>query len=554
MDSRLYPRLWPKKPTYVQKNWDVKMGKFVANKVRKKTEKEKKASSPEMSPILSCIAVKRPPQVDGRLDDTCWQEFPVPTRFISQDTKGLADAPTYVYTVYDRNNLYLAFYCTEPYSDRIKIKGGQPDGPVWRNDSLEIVIDADKEDKDQKVDYRFVTDVAGTKYDAKITYSEDKEKEEKGWNSRWSVRTGLQQGVWTAEVAIPFSDLGIEKVEESDTLPLNFIRHRHAKEEESLWCPGENLLGRLVFRRASFIGRVLPAEEGEFDLSKENTIGMEVENRTSAGEDVVAQAVLFSAEDGSKGSTTSKELTVKKKEKKPVTLNYKIGGAGTYYLALSVTGKEEKTPYYQILLPVGLTDSAFVQRWLLAGPFPNPGGRAENSSGGPISPGCKGWDFDFLAGLGGEANIEPKKGMDCSTFIDRFQNEQPRWPGKWKADKVEWFVYQGKGGEIDFTKIFSPATYVVGYAACYIISPDERDVLVKLGSDDGYKLWFNHQIVASLHEHRGSAPDQNTHPVHLQKGTNLLLLKVDQDFGGFNFYLRVSDLKGRAVSDLKFSP
>ena len=77
---------------------------------------------------------------------------------------------------------------------------------------------------------------------------------------------------------------------------------------------------------------------------------------------------------------------------------------------------------------------------------------------------------------------------------------------------------------------------------------------MKLGSDDGYKLWFNHQIVASLHEHRGSAPDQNTHPVHLRKGTNLILLKVDQDFGGFNFYLRVSDLKGRAVSDLKFSP
>ena len=198
--------------------------------------------------------------------------------------------------------------------------------------------------------------------------------------------------------------------------------------------------------------------------------------------------------------------------------------------------KTEKIP----ALPVGLKKDDFIKNWLICGPFPNPGGRSKNinskkhstdSKGWMYGVKCSGWNRDFFKAIGGEMSLLPDKGMKVSFWKKRY---------KWRPLK-------SKNARIDFTKVFSKSEHVIAYAACYVYSNEEKGYLIKLGSDDGYKLWANHKLTALLHVHRGSKPDQNSHQVLLHKGWNSILIKVCQDIGGFNFYLRLTDLEGYSV-------
>jgi hypothetical protein len=83
------------------------------------------------------------------------------------------------------------------------------------------------------------------------------------------------------------------------------------------------------------------------------------------------------------------------------------------------------------------------------------------------------------------------------------------------------------------------------YCACWLDADADKEVEVRVGSDDGYKLWINHQLVAEVHEYRAMEMDQETHKVKLNKGKNLILIKVDQDTGEYQFMLRVVGADGK---------
>ena len=85
------------------------------------------------------------------------------------------------------------------------------------------------------------------------------------------------------------------------------------------------------------------------------------------------------------------------------------------------------------------------------------------------------------------------------------------------------------------------------YCACWLDSDADKDVEIRVGSDDGYKLWINHKLIATVHEYRAMEMDQETHKVKLNKGKNLLLIKVDQDTGEYQFMLRVVGSDGKAT-------
>ena len=86
---------------------------------------------------------------------------------------------------------------------------------------------------------------------------------------------------------------------------------------------------------------------------------------------------------------------------------------------------------------------------------------------------------------------------------------------------------------------FSPVQFVIGYAACYLESDKEQDCIIATGSDDGIKVWLNHKLIASHHVFRMCGKDDDKNKAHLKKGKNLLLLKVDQDYADYGFFLRI---------------
>jgi hypothetical protein len=172
-------------------------------------------------------------------------------------------------------------------------------------------------------------------------------------------------------------------------------------------------------------------------------------------------------------------------------------------------------------------EQGFVANWLICGPFPNPGERPDNT----------GFGTDYLKNYGGEAAFTPTNGMEIK--IDG-------------GAAVKFLPYATTGtdiifGDVPHLKIESNQEKILVYCACWLDSDADKDVEVRVGSDDGYKLWINHQLISEQHVYRAMEMDQETHKVKLNKGKNLLLIKVDQDTGEYQFMLRVVGADGKAA-------
>lgn len=153
------------------------------------------------------------------------------------------------------------------------------------------------------------------------------------------------------------------------------------------------------------------------------------------------------------------------------------------------------------MAPVPLKPGDFVLRWHLRGPFPNP------ASSTPLG--------------------------DESAFA-----RKPVFDSEWKAVTLD----PGRFGD-NFHDHLGAGDNCFAYAIAAVESPIDQDAKILLGSDDGYTLWLNGEIVgADMDVGRGVTPDQDRVPVSLRKGRNLVMLKVTQGVGGWGFCVRFAAL------------
>jgi len=173
----------------------------------------------------------------------------------------------------------------------------------------------------------------------------------------------------------------------------------------------------------------------------------------------------------------------------------------------------------------------FIRNWLFAGPFPNPGGRPEGDENAKAS--CKGFAADLLKG---EAAYVPKAGM-----------EVPKEGG----GTVVWKAITSDADMVDMTGLMDSTDNTVIFAACWVEIEKDADVEIRIGSDDGNKLWVDNKQVAVVHEHRAASADQDNHKMKLTAGKHLVMIKVDNDWGGYSFCLRVVTADGKKVPNMK---
>ncbi|MBM3211559.1 hypothetical protein FJZ33_05020 [Candidatus Poribacteria bacterium] len=123
-----------------------------------------------------------------------------------------------------------------------------------------------------------------------------------------------------------------------------------------------------------------------------------------------------------------------------------------------------------------------------------------------------------------------------------------------KAGKVKWQNIDDKSndGILDFDSIFTPNISVLAYALVDVISPNDRKAQLRIGSDDGVKVWLNGQIVWTNPSPRSLQIDQDIVPIELKKGRNRLLFKVDQGDGNWGLAARITDENGQALDDLQY--
>jgi len=104
---------------------------------------------------------------------------------------------------------------------------------------------------------------------------------------------------------------------------------------------------------------------------------------------------------------------------------------------------------------------------------------------------------------------------------------------------------------IDLHKMFKDNQWKVAYALARVTSPTEREVQLRVGSDDDVKLWLNGEEILSKNVPRSAEIDQDIVSVTLKSGINDILVKVCNRTVDWGFYLRITDMAGNPYNDLQ---
>ncbi|MBI4535557.1 MAG: DUF2961 domain-containing protein [Ignavibacteriae bacterium] len=191
-------------------------------------------------------------------------------------------------------------------------------------------------------------------------------------------------------------------------------------------------------------------------------------------------------------------------------------------LRFVVKGKEKKSIGYAVGLDAFVLEPhrKYIPEWYMIGPFPNE--RDAN-----------------LKRMGLDSVYPPETEIDLKkTYVGVDQQ-----PVRWTLDQTP------ANGRMDLYK-YDPYELVVVYALTYISSPRDQTVPLLLGTDDGVKVFLNDVEIHRVLKIRVAEPDQDRVPLALKKGWNKLLLKIENNFGGYNFYARMLDPEGA----LRFGP
>lgn len=175
-------------------------------------------------------------------------------------------------------------------------------------------------------------------------------------------------------------------------------------------------------------------------------------------------------------------------------------------------------------ITTNLEFNAFIKDWLIIGPFDNC--TTCSTVDYRHSEQCLGFYTDYLASVGGEKNVIPYEGMEVKI-------------SKSKSKKV-WSYLHSDEDKIHFSELLSPKDMVVAYAFTQVNSPMDQKVILSIGSNDGLQVFLNNKKVHESHEINGRwlQSDNDFIPVKLKKGTNELLLKIDQGVGDFGYVAR----------------
>jgi hypothetical protein len=163
----------------------------------------------------------------------------------------------------------------------------------------------------------------------------------------------------------------------------------------------------------------------------------------------------------------------------------------------------------------------FLTTWRLIGPFDN-----KEKKGFPVA-------YAPETTLKFDAEVEGKDGQKL------------KWTDHTTADEY---------GVVDLNKVQSNFKGAITYAAAEYVSSVDREVEVRLGTPNAWKLWVNGEPLFGREEyHRGMELDQYKVRAKVKAGTNVILLKLCQNeqteewAQRWQFQLRICDRTGTAI-------
>ncbi|MDO9465023.1 MAG: discoidin domain-containing protein [bacterium] len=176
---------------------------------------------------LRAVRADSPPRIDGNLDDACWKAAAPADGFTIKDTNKPSPLKTNVWFVYDDDTLYVAAKCFTPDFSLVKAKKVARDGRIISYDSVEIMIDADR---DKGTYVHLMTNASGSQFDRWVT--QNGWVGDKAWDGEWKTASKIGTDSYTVEFAIPFYTLDIGR-NTSSTWNINVCRNVRTSERSA---------------------------------------------------------------------------------------------------------------------------------------------------------------------------------------------------------------------------------------------------------------------------------------------------------------------------------
>lgn len=167
----------------------------------------------------------------------------------------------------------------------------------------------------------------------------------------------------------------------------------------------------------------------------------------------------------------------------------------------------------------------YIKTWLILAPI-------------PLADGELGSDAIDKQQLEKEADLKPKEG-DKAKAGDK---------------ELAWKKVDIKEIHFDINEILGePTNNAVAYAVAYVEAPAAmKDVQLAMGSNDQGKAFLNGKEVVKFTDTRSLEPDADIVPkLELNKGVNVVILKVINAENNFQGCLRFLDAKGKPITTLK---
>ncbi len=215
---------------------------FVPHGADAQTERE----FPRMSAHRTSEEIK----VDGVFDEPVWQSVePIRQLYQIQPDQGEpATEASEIRILYDDKKLYFGFIFYDEM-DKIVANDMRRDSPGLRSNDYGFLLLDTYNDRRNAVFFRF-TPVGGME-DTAVSNSGGSLNT--SWDIVWECRCRINEDHWTAEIAIPFSQLRFER---SDVMNwgINFGREIARKQEIDAWNEAPKTYGGLAKYRTAYFG------------------------------------------------------------------------------------------------------------------------------------------------------------------------------------------------------------------------------------------------------------------------------------------------------------
>ncbi len=198
----------------------------------------------EADRLYQVVAVRAsvPPDVDGLLDDTAWDEAEPLARFVQAQPDEGADASERmeVRVLYDDEAIYIGARLWDSSPRDVVASVLRRDEDHRDNDAFAVTLDTYH---DHRNGYFFETNALGARFDAQIigeggtalwggvsaTFNRD-------WDAVWSAAGHRDDEGWSVELAIPFWVLRFDR-DNTRAWGINFRRTLKRNSEQAFWAP-----------------------------------------------------------------------------------------------------------------------------------------------------------------------------------------------------------------------------------------------------------------------------------------------------------------------------